>query len=204
MKIQELLETGLNLGDALRAAAEKQMQAGMPKIGQPADPNAVKQAQGTQGAQGTAAPTQATTGGTKTPQNGVNKPLGIGASFVAGLTKGKSQQLGPDGKPLGLSGVAKQGAKNIAANQLGLKNTVAALDGPQSAQEPAQLQNPQDLGMSLKAGSMIDLPNVGKIKVTKSGPQGIELDTSQAPSLGIPKLTLNPKDLLQRWKLFSF
>lgn len=198
MKIRELFETGLNLGDALRAAAEKQMQAGMPKIGQPADPNAVKQPAGTQGAQGTAAPAQATTGGTQTPQNGVKKPLGIGASFAAGLTKGKSQQLGPDGKPLGLKGVAKQGVKNVAANQLGLKNTVAAINGPQSTQEPAQLQDPQELGMNLKPGSTIDLPNVGKIKVTKSGPQGIELDASQAPSLGVPKLTLNPKDLLQR------
>jgi len=195
MRAREFLrEVGPNLADALRAAAEKQMQAGQPKLGQPTDPNAVKQPAGTQGAQGTAAPAQATTGGTKTAQNGVQKPLGIGASFAAGLTKGKSQQLGPDGKPLGLSGVAKQGAKNFAANQLGLKGTVNAID----SQTPAQIQNPADLGMSLKAGQTIDLPNVGKIKVTKSSPQGIELDTSQAQSLGVPKLTLNPKDLLQR------
>jgi hypothetical protein len=52
--------------------------------------------------------------------------------------------------------------------------------------------------MALKPGQTIDLPNVGKIKVTKSGPQGIELDTSQAASIGVPKLTLNPKDLLQK------
>ena len=187
MKIRELFETGPNLADALRAAAEKQMQAGMPKIGQqPADPNAIKQTQGTQGTQGTAAPAQATTGGTKTPQNGVK---GIGQSFISGLTKGKADSLS------GLGNMAKQGVKNIAANQLGMKNTVAALD---KAQEPAQLQKPEDLGMALKAGSTIDLPNVGKIKVTKSGPQGIELDTSQAPSLGVPKLSLNPKDLLKR------
>lgn len=191
MKIQELLEAGPNLADALRAAAEKQMQASQPKMGQPVDPNAVKQAQGTQGTAGTTAPTQATTGGTQTPQNGVK---GIGASFVSGLTKGKADSLG------GMATMAKQGIKNVAANQLGMKNTVAALDknAPQSAQQPAQIEKPEDLGMALKAGSMIDLPNVGKVKVVKSGPQGIELDTSQAPSIGIPKLTLNPKDLLQR------
>ncbi len=194
MKIVELFETGPNLADALRAAAEKQMQAGMPKVGsQPADPNAVRQSAGTQGAQSSTAPAQ-------TPPAGAKKPLGIGASFVAGLTKGKSQQLDPKtGKPLGLSGVAKQGAKNFASDQLGLKNTVAAVQAAQqSAQQPAQIQDPEDIGMNLKAGSMIDLPNVGKIKVTKSTPQGIELDTSQAPGLGVPKLTLSPKDLLKR------
>jgi len=188
MKIQELLENAPNLADALRAAAEKQMQAGMPKVGQQTNPNAMKQPAGTQGTQGSTAPTQ-------TPTAGAKKPLGIGASFVAGLTKGKSQQVDPNtGKTLGLTGVAKQGAKNFATNQLGMKGTVNAL----SSQQPDQIQDPEDLGMSLKAGQTIDLPNVGKIKVTKSGPQGIELDTSQAASIGIPKLTLDPKDLLKR------
>ncbi len=192
MRIQELLETGPSLADALRAAAEKQMQSNQPKIGQPTDPNAVKQGVGTQTAQGTAAPTQATPGGTKTTQTA---PKGIVGSFVSGLTKGKADSLG------GVAGMAKQGIKNVAANQLGMKNTVAALDkmsAPKSAQQPAQLQNPEDLGMSLKPGNTVDLPNVGKIKVTKNTPQGIELDTSQAPSIGLPKLTLNPKDLLQK------
>ncbi len=185
MRIQELLETGPNLADALRAAAINQQQANQPKMGQPVDPNAVKQTQSTQGTQSTASPTQAITGGTKTTQNGVK---GIGQSFISGLTKGKADTLG------GVAGMAKQGIKNVAANQLGLKNTVAALGGT----KPDQMQNPEDLGMSLKAGQTIDLPNVGKIKVTRSTPQGIELDTSQAPSLGIPKLSLNPKDLLKR------
>jgi hypothetical protein len=95
---------------------------------------------------------------------------------------------------MGLAGVAKQGVKNIAANQLGMKNTVAAVNGQQSA----PIEDPNELGMAFKPGQTIDLPNVGKIKVTKSGPQGIELDTSQAASIGLPKLTLNPKDLLQK------
>ena len=179
MKIIELFETGPNLADALRAAAQQKMAASQPKMGQPTDPNAVKQGQSTQGTQGTAAPSQATTGGTTTPQNGVK---GIGASFISGLTKGKADSLS------GLGNMAKQGVKNIAANQLGMKNTVAAV-GSNTAQQPAQIQKPEDLGMALRPGSEIDLPNVGKIKVTKSNAQGIELDTSQAPSLGIPKLT---------------
>lgn len=194
MKITELLEVAPNLGDALRAAAEKQMQAGMPQTGQPTDPNAKKQGVAAQGGVGTAAPTQAKTGGTTTPQK---KPLGLGAAFVAGLTKGKSQQLGPDGKPLGLSGVAKQGIKNFAANQLGMKNTVDAASAALGT-EPAVVQKPEELGMNLKSGSTLNLPNIGKIKITKSTPQGIELDTSQAPSIGVPKVTVNPKDLLQR------
>ncbi len=196
MRIQELLETGPNLADALRAAAEKQMQAGMPKVGQPADPNAVKQGVAAQGGVGTAAPSQAKTGGTQTPQDGVKKPLGLGAAFVAGLTKGKSQQIDPKtGKPMGIGGVVKQGAKNFASSSLGLSNTVSALSKDVST---SPIEKPEDIGMNLKSGSTIDLPNVGKIKVTKSGPQGIELDTSQAPSLGVPKVTLNPKDLLKR------
>jgi hypothetical protein len=189
MRIQELLETGPSLADALRAAAEKQMQANQPKIGQPQDPNAVKQGVGTQTAQGTAAPTQVTPGGTQT---GATKPAGIGQKFISGLTNGKADSLG------GVADMAKQGAKNIAANQLGMKNTVAAPGKTSSAQQPAQIQKPGDLGMAIKPGNTINLPNVGKVKVTKSGPQGIELDTSQAPGIGIPKLTLNPKDLLQK------
>lgn len=181
MKIIELFETGPNLADALRAAAEQQKTAAQPKIGQ-ADPNAVKQGQATQGTQGSAPPTQVAPGGTQTK--------GIGQSFISGLTKGKADSLS------GLGNMAKQGVKNIAANQLGMKNTVAAMGG--NTQQPAQIQKPEDLGMSLKPGSEIDLPNVGKITVTKSNAQGIELDTSKAPSLGVPKLTLNPKDLLKR------
>jgi hypothetical protein len=75
-----------------------------------------------------------------------------------------------------------------------MKGTVSALSGQQS--EP--IEDPTELGMAFKPGQTIDLPNVGKIKVTKSGPQGIELDTSQAAAIGLPKLTLNPRDLLQK------
>lgn len=179
MRAREFLrEAEPNLADALRAAAEQQKAAQQPKIGQPTPPNAVQQPAGTQGS---TAPAQ-------TPQAGAKKPMGIGASFVSGLTKGKASSLG------GVADMAKQGMKNVAANQLGMKNTVAAMGGQQSN----QIQDPTELGMAFKPGQTIDLPNVGKIKVTKSGPQGIELDTSQAASIGLPKLTLNPKDLLQK------
>ena len=193
MRAREFLrEAEPNLADALRAAAEQQKAAQQPKVGQQTNPNAVQQPAGTQGAQGTAAPAQVTPGGTQTPQAGAKKPMGIGASFVSGLTKGKASSLG------GVADMAKQGIKNIAASQLGMGNTVAAMGSQQQAGQPAQIQKPEDLGMALKPGQTIDLPNVGKIKVTKSGPQGIELDTSQAASIGLPKLTLNPKDLLQK------
>lgn len=195
LEMRKLLEADLNLADALRAAAEEQRAAQQPGTGQPADPNAVQQSAGTQGTQGTASPSQVTPGGAPSPQpatpGAAKKPMGIGASFAAGLTKGKSQQLGPDGKPIGLSGVAKQGVKNIAANQLGMSNTMTAMGGTSA-------QKPEEFSTAFKPGQTIDLPNVGKIKVTKSGPQGIELDTSQAASIGVPKLTLNPRDLLQR------
>jgi hypothetical protein len=188
MRAREFLlkEAEPTLADALRAAAAQQQAAQQPKLGQPTDPNAVKQGVGAQPAQGSASPTQVTPGGT---QPAAKKPMGIGQSFISGLTKGKADSL------KGLGGMAKQGIKNVAANQLGMQNTVSAMGG-QQAQAP--MQKPEDLGMALKPGQIIDLPNVGKIKVTKSGPQGIELDTSQATSIGVPKLTLNPKDLLQK------
>jgi hypothetical protein len=187
MRAREFLlkEAEPTLADALRAAAAQQQAAQQPKIGQPTNPNAVKQGVGAQAAQGSASPTQVTPGGT---QAAAKKPMGIGQSFISGLTKGKADSLG------GMAGMAKQGIKNMAANQLGMQNTVSAM----GKQADAPLQKPEDLGMALKPGQTIDLPNVGKIKVTKSGPQGIELDTSQATSIGVPKLTLNPKDLLQK------
>jgi hypothetical protein len=189
MRAREFLrEAEPNLADALRAAAEQQKAAQQPKIGQQTNPNAVQQPAGTQGTQSSTAPAQ-------TQPAGAKKPLGIGAAFAAGLTKGKSQQIDPNtGEPMGLGGVAKQGAKNFAANQLGMKGTVSALSG----QQPEPIEDPTELGMAFKPGQTIDLPNVGKIKVTKSGPQGIELDTSQAAAIGLPKLTLNPRDLLQK------
>ena len=188
MRAREFLlrEAEPTLADALRAAAAQQQAAQQPKIGQPADPNAVKQGVGAQPAQGSASPTQVTPGGT---QPAAKKPMGIGQSFISGLTKGKADSLG------GMASMAKQGIKNMAANQLGMQNTVSAMGGKPV---DAPLQKPEDIGMALKPGQTIDLPNVGKIKVTKSGPQGIELDTSQASSIGVPKLTLNPKDLLQK------
>jgi hypothetical protein len=193
MRAREFLikEAAPTLADALRAAAAQEQQAQQPKIGQAQDPNAVKQPAGTQSSQSTVSPTNATPGGTQTPQNGIKKPMGMGQSFVSGLTKGKANSLG------GVKDMAKQGAANFAANKLGLSNTVNALGAPATPAVPGT-QNPADIGMTLKAGQNIDLPNVGKITITKSSPQGIELDTSQAPSLGVKKLMLNPKDLLQK------
>jgi hypothetical protein len=57
---------------------------------------------------------------------------------------------------------------------------------------------PQNANIAFTPGQTIKLPNVGDIKVVKSGPQGIELDTSKAPTIGVPKITLDPRDLLKK------
>ena len=92
MRAREFLlkEAEPTLADALRAAAAQQQAAQQPKLGQPTDPNAVKQGVGAQPAQGSASPTQVTPGGT---QPAAKKPMGIGQSFISGLTKGKSDSL---------------------------------------------------------------------------------------------------------------
>ena len=75
MRAREFLrESQPNLADALRAAAEQQKASQQPKMGQQTNPNAVQQSAGTQGAQGSAAPTQVTPGGTQTA---AKKPMGI-------------------------------------------------------------------------------------------------------------------------------
>ena len=193
MRAKEFLikETGPTLADALMAAAAQAKDAQQPKMGQPTNPNAVKQGVGTQSTQGTASPAQATTGGTQTPQNGTKS---IAGSFISGLTKGKADSLG------GVADLAKQKAAGVAANSLGMRGTVSALGkmGSAASQIGSTIQKPEEVGMTLKAGQNIDLPNIGKITITKSTPQGIELDTSKAPAIGLPKLTLNPKDLLKK------
>jgi hypothetical protein len=191
MRAREFIikEDSPSLGDAIRAAALKQ--ANTPQLGQ--DPNAVKQPSGSQSSQGTVPPGSATTGGTQTPQ-AANKPAGIGASFISGLTKGKASSIG------GMGDLAKQGVKNFAANKLGMTNTVGAINNTSSDPIAANkaMAAPQNANIAFTPGQTIKLPNVGDIKVVKSGPQGIELDTSKAPTIGVPKITLDPRDLLKK------
>lgn len=44
----------------------------------------------------------------------------------------------------------------------------------------------------LKPGQEIDFPGLGKIKVIRSTPAGLELDTSKTPALQLPKITIDP------------
>ena len=196
MRAKEFLpEAPTNLAGALRSMALQQKAA---KTTGQLDPNAAKTGVGTQGTQGSVSATQTTTGGQQTAPE---KPMGIGASFVSGLTGGKSQQLGADGKPIGLAGVAKQGASNLAANKLGMRQTTAALQtDPNNPQSLADLNKPGalDQAMSVQQGQTLDIPQFGQVKITKTGPQGLELDTSKVPGLGVPKVTINPKDLLKK------
>ena len=192
-------EANNSLGDALRAMAQQQQAQ---KPGQK-NLNATQAPVGTQGTQSSVAPTQATSGGTQTPQNGTQqtpqtpagaptKP-GVLGSFISGISGGKADSLG---------GLAKQGAVS-AAQKAGLGQTVSAVGQALSPDKiPTGKSNifakPAEVGAAFKPGQVIKLPNVGDIKVGRVGPQGIELDTSKAPSIGVPKLTINPKDLLRK------
>lgn len=178
------------LGNALRAMMSQSQQA---KPGQPKDPNATQTPQAAQGAQSAVAPTQATSGGTQTQQP-AKKP-GIVGSFVSGLTGGKATSLGSAVK-LGAAKVA--GSAGLPTAQGDIEQNVANAEYDKRAAQSNAFANPADVGAAFKAGQKITLPNVGDITVSRVGPQGVELDTSKAPSIGVPKLTVNPKDLLKR------
>ena len=190
MRAKECLpEDPVNLGGALRSMALQQKAA---KTTGQLDPNASKTGVGTQGTQGSVGATQTTTGGQQTAQNGVagtapQKP-GIGASFISGLTGGKADSLG---------GMAKNAAAS-AGNKLGMRQTTAALSNDPNAVADLNKPGALDQAMSVQQGQTLDIPNFGQVKITKTGPQGLELDTSKVPGLGVPKVTINPKDLLKK------
>lgn len=193
MRAREFLpEAPTNLAGALRSMALQQKAA---KTTGQLDPNAAKTGLGTQGTQGSMSATQTTTGGQQTAQNGTastapEKP-GIGSSFISGLTGGKASSIG---------GIAKNAAAS-AGNKLGMRQTTAALQSnPNDPQSLADLNKPGalDQAMSVQQGQTLDIPQFGQVKITKSGPQGLELDTSKVPGLGVPKVTINPKDLLKK------
>jgi hypothetical protein len=193
MRAKEFLpEAPTNLGGALRSMALQQKAA---KTTGQLDPNAAKTGQGTQGTQGSVSATQTTTGGQQTAQTSTTpaapaKP-GVMGSFISGLTGGKASSIG---------GMAKNAAAS-AGNKLGMRQTTAALQSdPNNPQSLADLSKPGtlDQAMSVQQGQTLDIPNFGQVKITKTGPQGLELDTSKVPGLGLPKVTINPKDLLKK------
>jgi hypothetical protein len=193
MRAKEFLpEAPTNLAGALRSMALQQKAA---KTTGQLDPNAAKTGVGTQGTQGSVSATQTTTGGQQTAQTGTSsaapeKP-GIMGNFISGLTGGKASSIG---------GMAKNAAAS-AGNKLGMRQTTAALQSdPNNPQSLADLNKPGalDQAMSVQQGQTLDIPQFGQVKITKSGPQGLELDTSKVPGLGVPKVTINPKDLLKK------
>jgi hypothetical protein len=184
MRAREFVkEAGPSLADQLRKAIA--VQQGTP-MGQNTDTNQTKTGVGTQGSAGTVAPTQASAqqtpaGGTQTPQNGTKQP-GVFGSFVSGLTGGKADSL------KGLAGVAA--AKTLQG--AGLGNTADAIG---QTMNPNQQMNTQQMIQQLKPGQTLDHPELGKIKINKVGPQGLELDTSQSPQLGVKKMNIDLKAL---------
>lgn len=201
MRAREFIYETPSLADELRQAVAAQNQQ---KMGQnpPQDPNAAKTGQTTQGTSGSASPSAASGqqqagGGTQTPQNGTQstapgqaqKP-GVMGSFIKGMTGGKATSIGTLAK-LGGSAVAKAGGINSVANTLdqSRRADIAA----QGAEELPT--NPQQMAAAFKPGQEIDHPTLGKVKVSKVTPQGLELDTSQSPSLGVNKLNIDLKSL---------
>ena len=199
MRAREFIYETPSLADELRQAVAAQNQQ---KMGQnpPQDPNAAKTGQTTQGTSGSASPSAASGqqqagGGTQTPQNGTQptapgqaqKP-GVMGSFVKGLTGGKADSLG---------GMAKLGAAKVASGA-GLKSVAGSIDQSRinGLSDPTTgSNNPQQMAAAFKPGQEIDHPTLGKVKVTKVTPQGLELDTSQSPSLGVNKLNIDLKSL---------
>jgi hypothetical protein len=174
-----------SLAAALKLAAQQQQQQ-QQKQGTN-NPNASTTGQGTQGTQGSGIPS-ASGGKQPTPDSnlqsialgGPKKPAsgpGIMQAFTQGLTGGRHDSLA-------------SAAFSGAGKALGMNNTVGATN--------AALADPEALGATFSQGQSIDVPGLGKVKINKSGPDGLELDTSQAPSLGVKKMTVDLKQLAQQ------
>lgn len=183
-----------SLGNALRSLMA-QSKSNQQSQTAPKDVNATQQPQGAQGGQGTLAPSQASSSGA---QQAPAKP-GVLGNFISGLTGGKATSLGSVAK-LGAAKVA--GGAGLNSVKTDIQQNVADKEYAKQAGQGQGQSNifgsPADANIAFKPGQKINLPNVGDITVGKVGPQGIELDTSKAPSIGVPKLTINPKDLLKK------
>jgi hypothetical protein len=175
------------------------------QMGQPApqDRNQMKTGVQPQTSVGSVSPTQASatqqpSGGTQTPQNGTNttepaKKPGVMGSFISGMTGGQASSLGS---------LAKMGAAK-AAGSAGLGSVQKSIDQSRVDKEvgmgnqPPEL-DPRQLMTTLKPGTQLDHPELGKLKINKVTPQGIEIDASQSPELGMGKITLDLKSLAQK------
>jgi len=112
---------------------------------------------------------------------GSSMPPTTGGTQIKPTNSTATQQNQPQGTQLG----KPQG------NQIG---TPA---GTQLGKQAAGTASPTDVGAALSPGKMVDIPGLGKAKIGKQTAQGIEIDTSQVPGLGVPKIIINPKDLMK-------
>jgi hypothetical protein len=118
-----------------------------------------------------------------------------------------SAQQNPNATKSGISGQGAVGSSIPAqTGQSQIKNTssstnqanqIGTPDGTQLGKPAPNTVAPKDVGSALSPGQMVDIPGVGKAKISKQTPQGIEIDTSQISGLGVPKITINPKDLMK-------
>lgn len=184
-----ILEKGPSLADQLRQAvvAQKGQQMGQKP---PSDTNQMKTGVSSQGTAGSVPASQASaqqqpSGGTQTPQDGT-KPMGALGGFISGLTGGKASSLS------GLAGVGAATAMQGAGLNKTVDATASVLDKDMSN------LSPQQLSTILKPGQQLTHPELGKIKINKVSPQGLEIDTSQSPQLGVKKMNIDLKTLAQK------
>lgn len=207
MRAKEFLrEAQPALADVLKAA----ISSAKPKTPTtPSNPNQIGSGQGSQGGTGPQSATQAgaqqtPAGGTQTQQNGVaqtpstsgtqqQQQPGVLGSFISGMTGGKASSLGSLAK-LGGSSVAQGAGLGSVANQLD-KSRWDAEAG--KGQLPPGV-DAKTAATTLKPGTELDVPQLGKIKVNKVTPQGIELDTSKAPTIGVRNMTVDLKSLAKK------
>lgn len=193
MRAKEFLfkEAQPGLADVLKAA----ITAAQPKQ-TTTNPNQKGTAQGTQGTIGSQSASQATTGGTQTPQDGVDeipstqqpKGPGVIGSFIKGATSGQSDSMGS----LAASGATK------ALKSIGMGQTAGAITKAMGQPNIPAGIDPKVAATTLKPGTELSIPQLGKVKVNKITPQGIELDTSHAPSIGVKNVTVDLKSLAKK------
>jgi hypothetical protein len=107
----------------------------------------------------------------------------------------------------GAASVAKNFAKGAAKTALGfdadqdsLGGAIAGAMGFKGTAQELQTQknldtfNKPDSQQPSKPGDEMEIPTLGKVKINRIGPGGIELDTSKT-QLGVPKISINPRDL---------
>ncbi len=205
MRAKEFIvsERSGSLANMIRQAVTSQQGK---QMGQPApkDTNQLKTGINPQSSVGSVSPSQASAvqqpgGGTQTPQDGTTttapqaKKPGIVGSFIKGVTGGQASSLGS---------LAKMGAAKVAGGA-GLGSVQSQIDQNRVDKEVGMGNEPEqvdtrDLMTTLKPGTQLDHPELGKLKINKITPQGVEIDASQSPELGMGKITLDLKSLAQK------